>query len=169
MGSRVTIKSKGKFGFKQSQIIELLSNKHIEAIAKDTETIIKEKIIESLQRPGSTGNLANSFFAERIGIRGWGVGNIPFLNKNASYWRWINYGVAGTGRTTPPPSIGSFSPGNPAPSGGDFRKGRFAQNSGSSGGFLMNPNKPIEPHNYIARTLVQVPGIIKSVLIRIKR
>jgi hypothetical protein len=167
MSSRVIISGVEKFGKREFQTIQRLSIKQLSEIAKITEITIQRKIQESLQRPGSTGNLANSFFAEPIGTNGWGIGNISYLNTHAKYWRWINFGVAGTGRTTPPTTTGTFSPGNNAPNGADFRTGRFTHSSSS--GFLLTPTKPIQAHNYIARTLVDIPNIISSALTRIKR
>lgn len=167
--SRVNIKGVSKF--RNTEIIQVgnLSRRQLEVLALSTERVIKEKITESIQRPGSTGNLANSFFAERITDSSWGVGNISFLNSKAPYWRWINFGVAGTGRKVPPKSIGSFNPAPGAPSADAFGTGRFQQNSGPGGGFLLIPTKAIEPHNYIQRTLAEVRTLIASALKTVRR
>lgn len=164
MASRVIIKGITKFKTTQFKTIQELSERQLEVLAKETEILIQRKITESIQRPGSTGDLANSFFAEQT-INGWGIGNISFLNQNAKQWYWINYGVAQTGRSIPPNTKGTFSPGNPKPDSSSFRNGRFKQ---SSNGYLMKPNKPIEPHNFIARTLQQIPILISNVLSKVK-
>lgn len=143
----------------ESEIIKLLASEEIEKIAKLTEQVIRFNIQTSIERSGSTGNLALAFVAEPIpGVIGWGVGNIEFLNRTVPYWYWINYGVAQTGRRIPPgtdfdPAIkGHFD----APSQGRFQKGQPL--------FPMIPTKPIAAHNYIARTLAQQNQIISSVI-----
>lgn len=165
MATRVEIKGIKKFKTKEFVRVVNLSKRQIRELAQQTAFIIKEKITESLQRPGSSGNLANSFFAEQISDNSWGVGNINFLNAQAPYWRWINFGVAGTGRKVPPPSKGSFNPAPREPDAGAFRTGRFT----NDGTFLINPQKAIEPHNYIQRTLAEVDSIISATLIKIRR
>lgn len=160
---RVNITGLGaKFENEQKAFLSILADTQVEAMAKETESVIKQKIKDSIQRPGSTGNLANNFYAEKISDRAWGIGNIAVLNTNAKYWKWLNYGVAGTGRRIPPSSMGSFSPLAIAPDAGLFREGRFVQD----GSFPMTPTKAIEPHNYIEKTLSEIPNIIRLVLSR---
>ena len=96
---------------------------------------------------------------------GWGVGDINFLNQNAKYWFWQNFGVAQTGRTIPPASRGRFNSGNPAPQTGG---GNSRWNQSSTGEFLIQPNKPIEAKNYIQATINQVNQIIASVTARVR-
>lgn len=87
MGIRVTIKPVGrKLGIQQRDFINKLSARQLEAAAKDTERVMKRNIENSITRANSTGNLADSMFAEPI-AGGWGVGNIEFLNQKAPYWR----------------------------------------------------------------------------------
>jgi len=167
--TRVNIKGVQKFRNTEIIAVGKLSERQLRFIALKTERVIKVKITESLERPGSTGNLANSFFAEQISNNSWGIGNISFLNSKAPYWRWINYGVAGTGRRVPPKSIGSFNPAPSAPTGSAFGTGRFQQNSGPGGGFLLIPSKPISPHNYIQRTLAEVRTLIDTALKSVRR
>lgn len=158
---RVTIQGIDQFAKRQATIIKRLSEKQIEAVAKESAKRIQFHILASIQRSGSTGNLAESFFAEPF-FGGWGVGRIDYLNKQAPYWRWINFGRAGTGRTIPPGTnenpniVGHFD----AASGGRFRRG--------SPYFPINPTKPIAPHNFIAKTLNEQNRIISSTLKRVK-
>lgn len=158
----VTLTGFTNFVERQMSIIRDISDRQLEAIAKETATRIQFHILASIKRQGSTGNLAEAFFAEQTSLTSWGVGKISHLNKAAPYWRWINYGVAGTGRRIPPgtdenPRIkGHFEP-------NDF--GRFTKGSPR---FRMNPTKPIQPHNFIQRTLDDQNVIISSVLQRIK-
>lgn len=170
---RTRVNIKGLKKFRNTEIISVgdLSRRQLQFLALKTERVIKGKITESIQRPGSTGNLANSFFAERITDSSWGIGNISFLNSKAPYWRWINYGVAGTGRKVPPKTTGAFNPGDPAPNASTFGEGRFYHNAGGGSGhiFQLNPNKPIDPHNYIQRTVAEVRTLIASALKSVRR
>lgn len=166
MPFKVSVIGLKEFERTQIQFLQTLSEKQLQEIAEKTEQVMRFHIQTSIQRPGSTSNLANSFKAERINIGSWGVGNIPALNQDAPYWRWINYGRAASGRTIPPGSSenphirGGFTPGNSPPSPSAFQEGRFQLN----GTYFMNPKKPIQAHNFIARTLTQVPTIVNSVL-----
>lgn len=149
-------------GFLNRQILRIrkLSERHIEDIAKETARVIKQKITERIERTGSTGNLANSFFAIKI-TDGWGVGDINFLNQQAPYWYWQNFGVAQSGRKVPPKSKGSFETGTPQPisAGGNSR---WTQ----PGEFFINPSKPISPKNYIQATVAEIGSIVRSVVRR---
>lgn len=157
---KVTITGLGvNFARVQAQSITLLSDRQIEAMARETELVIQTKIQERIKRDGSTGHLASSFQTIKT-PGGWGVGDIDYLNTNAKQWYWLNFGVAQSGRTTPPgtnenPRIrGHFSPDT---------NGRFTKGSPS---FPMNPTKPIEAINYIQATLNEVNAIITKVLAR---
>lgn len=162
----VSIKGLGKnFAKTQAIIIQNLSDRQIEAIARETEQVIKAKITErSTKRENSTGNLANSFTTVKI-TGGWGVGDINFLNQQAPYWYWQNFGIAQSGRKIPPRSRGRFNTGNPRPTAGG---GTSRWNHSSNGEFLIDPKKPIEAKNYIQATLNEVNKIISSVVRTIK-
>ena len=158
---KVTINGLSQFARTQAVIIKNLSDKQLESIAKESEKQMQFHVLASIKRDGSTGNLAKSIFSEKT-FSGWGVGKISFLNEKAPYWRWINFGRAGTGRTIPPGTdenpkiVGHFD----SASGGRFQKG--------SPYFKMNPTKPIAPHNFIQRTLQSQNNIISTILRRIK-
>ena len=161
MATRVKISGLGQ-NFIRTQVITIreLSERQIEAIARETEVVIQREITaRSDKREGSTGKLASSFFTVQL-TDGWGVGDIDFLNQNAKYWFWQNFGVAQSGRTIPPASRGRFNSGNPKPSseGGNSR-----WNQSSTGEFLIQPNKPIEAKNYIQATVNQINQIVASV------
>lgn len=161
---RVDITGLGKnFAKIQAQTIARLSERQIEEIARQTERVIKQKISERIKRDDSTGNLANSFTTVKL-ADGWGVGDISFLNNNAPYWYWQNFGVAQSGRRTPPADYGYFPSGMPRQGGGSERW----IHTGSPDNFLMVPGKPIEAKNYIQATLNEVNQIITSVIGRIK-
>lgn len=162
MATRVKITGLGQ-NFIRTQIITIraLSERQIEAIAKETELVIQREITSrSNKREGSTGNLANSFFAFPI-TEGWGVGDIDFLNQNAKYWYWQNFGIAQSGRRIPPSSSGAFNTGNPAPQKGG---GNSRWNQSSNGQHVINPTKAIEAKNYIQATINQINQIVATVV-----
>jgi len=162
--AKIQVSITGINGFTQRQlsIIKDISSRQLAAIAQATEERIQFHILYSITRLGSTGHLARAFKAERISSFDWGVGRISYLNTTVPYWRWINFGIAGTGRRIPPgtnenPRIkGHFEPNE---------NGRFVKGSPR---FPMNPTKAITPHNYIQRTLDDQNTIIANVLQRIK-
>lgn len=156
--ARVNVKVKSDFANSQTAFILRLSDKQLEAIARKTEQVIKEKITERIERDGSTGNLANSFTTVKI-TGGWGVGDIDFLNKQAPYWYWQNFGTAQSGRKVPPSSKGAFKSGNPRPT-----SGASGSRWGSNGNFFIKPKKPITAKNYIQATLNEVNQIVSSVV-----
>ena len=158
----VEIKGLNQFITAQIKLVGQISERQISQIAQASSEAMRENIRISIQRPGSSGDLERAIFAQPLndGKGSWGVGFIDYMNKAVPYWRWINFGIAGTGRTTPPASLGSFSPGQERPSAGAFRSGRFQKD----GLFLVQPKRPIQPHNYIQRTLQQQKEIIASVL-----
>lgn len=159
---KVEIIGADKFRREQLAFVKNLADKQIREIALITEDVIKQKITDSITRAGSTGNLANSFFAEPI-TGGWGIGNITFLNVQAPYWRHVNFGsqAIGASHNHLVPQ-GAFQPGNSAPVGGGGGQ-RWQVGSGT---FAFRPNQPIAPRNYIAKTLQEIPRITSSVLNR---
>ena len=161
--ARVTITGLGKnFVRIQAQTIARLAERQIAEIAKETERVIRQKIKESIERDGSTGNLADSFFAFPI-TDGYGVGDINYLNANARQWYWINFGIAQSGRKVPPRSRGQFRTGSPAPVSGG---GNSRWNQSSTGQYMINPTKAITAKNYIQKTINEINQIISSVLKR---
>ncbi len=160
--AKINVKIKSNFAKTQTAFILRLSDIQIEAIARKTELVIKEKITERIERDGSTGNLANSFTTVKI-TGGWGVGDIDFLNKQAPYWYWQNFGIAQSGRKIPPESKGAFGSGKPRPTAG-----AGGSRWGTTGNFFINPKKPIEAKNYIQATLNEVNKIVSSVVRTIK-
>jgi len=157
---KIKIEGLTEFGKIQLETIAHVAEEHISRIAKTSALVMREHVRASIQRPNSSGNLERAIFAQPIDNLSWGVGNIEYMNKTVPYWAWINYGVAGTGRRVPPATTGSFNPGNPKPEAGSFRQGRWIH----GGEYFMQPNRPIQPHNFIQRTIDQQNQIIASVL-----
>ena len=159
----VTVAGLGpKFIQTQIQKITNIAQRQIKEIAYETERVIRQKIKESIEREGSTGNLADSFFAFPM-TDGYGVGNIDYLNTNAKAWHWQNYGIAQSGRKVPPRSRGQFRTGSPAPASGG---GNSRWNQSSTGQYMINPTKAITAKNYIQKTVNEINQIISSVLKR---
>lgn len=162
MPTKVIIKGFKQFQDQQIKLIKNLSEKQLKACAEATVKVMRFHIQTSIERDGSTGRLSQGIFASKI-LNGWGVGDIDYLNQNVKYWAWINYGVAGTGRTIPPstlefPSLtGHFS----ATAQGRFLKGQPK--------FPIFPKKAIKAHNYIDRTVQQIPTIVNGVLNTFRR
>ena len=144
-----------------------LSDKQLFYISEETVKEIRNKIAESLQRPGSIGNLASSFFAEKI-PEGYGVGNINYLNQNAKQWHWLEYGIAQSGRKVPPQTTGFFAPGQAEPMQSEFRTGRFEYTGNYTHAYLLNPQRAIEPHNYIAKIIARIPEIANTILSQVQ-
>lgn len=162
MATRVIIRGFKQFKDRQLFLIEKLAENQLKTCAEETVKVIRFHIQTSIERDGSTGRLALGMFASKL-VNGWGVGDIDYLNQNVKYWAWINYGIAGTGRRIPPGTnenpniVGHFS----APSQGRFLKGNPR--------FPIFPQKPIAAHNYIERTVNQIPTIVNSVLHSFRR
>ena len=125
-----------------------LSQRQLERIARETEQIIKENIRASLLHPEySSGHLENSFFAEKIGVNSWGIGNVGYLNENTPYWRHINYGSQEIGA--------NWQHWLPK---GYWQDGLWVVDSQ---GYYDMPKKPIEAHNYIEKTISEIDSIVK--------
>lgn len=165
MAFKVRIKAVDTSNFARSQVrsVTLLSERQIRAIAEETAKAMKDNIQESITRANSSGNLGNSIFAEQI-INGYGVGNIGFLNDNAPYWRHVNFGSVGIGAShSHRVPAGAFQPGTAAPIAG----GAGQRWETGSGNFSFIPGRPIQPLNYIAKTLSEIDSIVRRVLRRV--
>ena len=165
MGNFLTVKiTRNKKNKYYTQQIQNLSTKHTFVLSKETERIIKEKIRESIKRPGSTGTLAEAFETYTT-LNGHGVGKISYLNKVVPYWRHQDAGSEAIGanwRHRVP--SGQFSPGEPKPDSSSFQAGRWSE--GGKYGFI--PTQPIPAKNYIIRTLAEILPNIQNILRTIK-
>jgi len=140
------------------QQVRVIADRQIEQMARETASVMQQKIVERIEREGSTGDLVRGITAFPLDGGGWGVGDIAYLNENVKYWYWQNFGVAQSGRTTPPANYGHFPSGSPKTGGG---KERWIH-TGNSNDYLIQPNKPIEAKNYIEATIAELRQIIQS-------
>ena len=167
MRIQVELSRKSQDKFVKEVVAEIIDFKEnfMEQLALETAKTMKAKITESVKRPGSTGNLAQSIFALKT-AEGWGVGDIDYLNKKAPYWRHVNSGSEAIGANwqhlVPK---GSFHPGLPRPDSSAFREGRWVTNLSDGEGktYAFIPKKPIPPMNYIEKTLNELNSIISHV------
>lgn len=142
----ISIKDKGAKDFVQVEIARItsMSEQDTKRFADYTAQRIRfhiENAVSSNPFGKSTGNLASLFFSEPIS-NGWGVGDIPTLNRQSPGWRHINYGSEAIGANWQ-----HWLP-----------KGRWVDNRwvADPDGFWFMPSKPIAPRNYIEKTLADV-------------
>lgn len=160
MPIKVNITGLKKFKNDQRQFLTILAEKHTKALADETRDVMKQKIADSITRANSTGNLEDNITSEPI-QGGHGVGNIEQLNREAKYWRHWNYGSLAIGaKWEHRVPKGGFNPGNPAPQDGSSG----ARWEVGSGPYSFVPTKPIEPSNFIDKTLAEIPFIVRKVL-----
>lgn len=138
----VTVNKVGNnFKNRQEKFLTILADVQLNRLAKATEIEIRRIIKELTERPGSTGKLAESFFAEKISNTEYGVGRISFLNQAVPYWRHQNYGSLAIGA--------NWEHWLPK---GQFTDGRWVEGEGG----WMKPSKPIPAKNYIEKTLAKI-------------
>ena len=157
----VTIESKDSqpLSTKIMAITKGLSEAHTKILADAHKKELDKSIEDTRERTMKPvgDHLKDQIQVEKID-NGYGVGNISVLNIKAKWWRWLNYGIAGTGRRIPPgtkdnPKItGHFVPGTK----GIFTKGQPK--------FPIDPKKPIKAHNYIEKALGAMLNKVKELL-----
>ena len=164
---QVSIQSQGEdlgtFISKVKEENEELNTKLI-ALGKEIHSFMQQVIVSNIKRPGSTGNLVRSI---QFGLlqNGWWIGDVDFLNEHAKQWRWLNFGIAGTGRRIPPSTAensrikGQFSPGEARPMGSAFGQGRFQR-----GFYPITPMKAISPINFIAKSIFNLEDKLQTIL-----
>jgi len=121
----------------------------VERLATLVEQAIKIHIMSTSRLP--TGALADAFFKEQLSPTSWGIGDIATLNKNTPYWRHINYGSIAIGADWQ-----HFLP------KGFWNNGRWNENQAGYAG--VKPKNPIQAHNYIEKTLVDLDIAIQKTL-----
>ncbi len=147
----VTMKSIGQepatWGRKLEQDFHFELQNQLNLLGTRAHELMRGTIKSNIKREPSTGKLAEAiqyeFKTEGNHCEFW-IGDEDFLNANACYWRWQNYGIAGTGRTIPPTDFGHFD-GN-----------RWIHNSGEKGDYRMVPKTPLEAKNFIEMAIFQL-------------
>jgi hypothetical protein len=153
-----------------TQTIGQLSEQHTKILGEEHKKELDKAIEDSRVRPTKQIglHLKDQIAVEKISdgdLNGYGVGNIETLNQKAPWWQWINFGRAASGRTAPPADFGSFT-GMAVPNQASFRSGIWQHMKHQMGGklYYMAPNRDIQPHNYIERSLGTMLGKIKELL-----
>jgi hypothetical protein len=147
----------GKLSKEHTKILADAHKKELDKSIEDTRERVMKPVGDHLKDQIQVEEIAESGFSGVINS-GYGVGNISILNLKAKWWRWLNYGIAGTGRRIPPgtkenPRItGHFVPGTK----GIFTKGQPK--------FPIDPKKAIKPHNYIEKALGVMISKVKELL-----
>lgn len=141
------------------QQLGILSEEHTKILAEAHKVELDNAIEVTRERSVKPeGNhLKEQIQVEKI-TDGYGVGNVATLNQKAPWWVWLNFGMAGTGRTIPPGTdenpriVGHFVP----ETKGIFTKGHPK--------FPLYPKKPIKAHNYIEKALGIMVSKIRELL-----
>jgi hypothetical protein len=151
------------------QQLGILTEEHTKLLATEHKKELDNAIDATRERSlKTTGNhLKDQIQVEKISSGeqvGYGVGNIEVLNQKAPWWAWINFGRAQSGRTIPPPSIGSFS-NMPIPDSG-AKGGTWLYKIHGFGGkmYKLNPKKAIKAHNYIEKSLGVMISKVRELL-----
>ena len=149
---KVTLKWRDKEGDMTkwaTQVITKDAEKYMANLATYTEKAIKENITTTSRL--TTGRLADTFEKEQLSRLSWGIGDIDTLNKQASHWRHINYGSVKIGA-----NWAHFLP------KGFWDNGRWVENENGYAGVI--PGKPIQAHNYIEKTIVDLQLRINQII-----
>lgn len=125
-------------------------------LGQDTLNFMCDTIRNNTKRLGSTGNLINniSFNWYSSGFTcGFAIGDIEVLNQRAPYWHWLNFGIALSGRSIPPPNRGFFASGLGLSGewGKPRQRGQGEEwiHTGDRRDYLLFPKKPIRAVNFI--------------------
>jgi hypothetical protein len=148
------------------RLLKNLSEEQTKLLANEHKEELIKAINETRVRPLETDrekSIEKNIEVEKID-GGYGVGNIDTLNKKAKHWAWINYGMAFSGRTTPPTDFGSFD-NMPEPITG-AKGGKWQHLKHSIGGRLyqLTPKKAIQAHNYIEKALAKMLSRVRTLL-----
>ena len=140
----------GEFTKWATEVVTRDAERVVRRLAEMCEISIKENILNTSKMP--TGALADAFFKEQISSLSWGVGNIAYLNQNAKHWRHINFGSQAIDADWP-----HWLP------KGHWDNGRWIEGNEDTDYFDI-PKTPIQAHNYIEKTLMDMEIAIQRVL-----
>jgi hypothetical protein len=148
----VSIKNKsGNFEAQLMKDIQGIAARDVEKLAKKHEDVIKYTIENSMD--GGTGNLESHWNAGEMNIPGkiaWGVGDIDELNREAPYYRHVNYGSVAIGANWQ----------HILPKG-RWVNGRWVE---SEDGYFAIPRTPVPARNYIEKSMLMMEPFIQQVL-----
>lgn len=138
--------------------------KEVNVITEEQKTIVTKLGLETVEKMRAVINdgkvrpqsdeptaLENAIDIEYF-ENGWGVGDIEKLKQSAPGWAAVNFGSNHmVGRHLP---LGTFNPGEPAPTDSFFRVGRWKKGEEYQGKkYSPIVKKSIPPMNYIEKTV----------------
>ncbi|KKN22921.1 hypothetical protein LCGC14_0910310 [marine sediment metagenome] len=128
--------------------------------AEEMKSIIKRsKVRPQAGQPTRLEDSINmEIISEGANTIGWGVGNISKMDSQAPYWKAVNFGSS---HLVGKEFFGFFSPGEERPDIGHFREGRFFEQK--EFGWKMLIKNPIQPMNYIERTVHWLSGAFSKI------
>lgn len=147
--------------------LDKLTRKQIRGLGDRTKTQMRSIIDKNKLRPQlGERKLENTINVDHFPKGGWGVAKIIDLDKNAVYWKAINWGTGGRhpaeGKKVPP---GAFKPGESKPDASQFRTGRWLAGAGN---YSFYPKNPIPAMNYIEKTIHWLGNEINKLIVRMK-
>jgi len=146
----------------------------LQVLAIQVRDTMRQNVINSIIRDGSTGNLVRAieyYIEDNVGGgRTVGIGSIPELNYMAPYWYLVNYGglssIAARGESLYGYFGTMIAHGRPNASmrgvnvsGAKIATEKFTPMG--QGGYRMTPTAPIAPKNYIEKTSNWLMGVIR--------
>lgn len=126
-------------------------------LGEKAQDLMQGTIRTSIKRADSTGRLAKameSHFEKLVNHSQFWIGDVDYLNAEVKYWYWLNYGIAQTGRTTPPPNRGHW-------------EGTKWIHTTDKTDLWMTPKKPIEAVNYIETAIFMLEQDIPIMLAKL--
>ena len=111
----------------------------------------------------------DSFYEEENNLKYYdlSVDGELFLINNGIVTHNCNYGIAQSGRTVPPQTLGRFEGVPERPSSSAIKNQKWIPSSDEPT-YLMLPTKPIEAKNYIEHTVAKIPELANLVLNTVK-
>jgi len=134
-----------KWGVEYIKKVSEADTKKIAEIARD---YMKFFIMDTSDQP--SGHLASLITADKV-EGGWGVGDIPTLDKDAEYWNHIDKGSQGINA-----NWDHYLP------KGFWSNGRWVESDTGYAG--IKPKTPIKAKNYIAKTISLIDTLIPAIL-----
>lgn len=146
----VSIRDKvgGDFIKQEKEYIQKVSEADTKKIAETARDYMKFFIMDTSDQP--SGHLASLITADKV-EGGWGVGDIPTLDKASPYWMHINVG-----------SIALNANWDHYLPKGFWSNGRWVESDTGYAG--VKPKTPIKAKNYIEKTISLIDTLIPAIL-----